>query len=232
MSGDAGRHELLSKLILASTGSFLWTISDPIARRWPLAKSFPNRNVEIVRGDANEAIRQEISSKRWTGKRAVMFLDPYGMHVDWSTLELIQSTEAIDVWYLVSLAGLFRQAAHDPKNLTTKKRAAITRMLGTDAWEVAWYRRDVVTDLLGEVDELAQRVADVAAMEAFVEARLKDLFPKVLPPRRLRNDRGVPTFSLFLAISNPEHKAIGLATRIGNSLLKELPGASRRKSVR
>jgi three-Cys-motif partner protein len=193
-----------------------------------LAAGFPGRRIEIVRGDANQAIREEIASERWAGKRAVMFLDPYGMHVDWSTLELIRRTEAIDVWYLVSLAGLFRQAAHDPKNLTSKKRAAITRMLGTDEWEGAWYRREIITDLLGEVDETAQRIADVRAMEAFVNMRLTSLFPKVLPPRLLRNARGVPTFSLFLAISNPEPKAIGLATRIGNHILKALPEASRR----
>lgn len=185
-----------------------------------LANQFPNRKIEIVRQDANEAIRQELATKRWVGKRAVMFLDPYGMHVDWSTLELIRATEAIDVWYLVSLAGLFRQAAHDPQNLTDKKRAAITRMLGTAEWEEVWYQRSQTTDLLGAVDEIHQRIADVAAMEDFVGKRLASLFPKVLPPIRLRNSKRVPTFSLFLAISNPEPKAIGLATRIGNHILK------------
>jgi three-Cys-motif partner protein len=197
-----------------------------------LAQSFPGRRIEVVREDANVAIERELAAKSWASKRAVMFLDPYGMHVEWKTLERIQATEAIDVWYLVSLAGLFRQASHDPKNLTEKKRAAITRMLGTDEWEQAWYRREIVTDLLGLVDETAQRTADVAAMEAFVEARLKSLFPKVLPPRRLRNDSGVAMFSLFLAISNPEPKAIGLATKIGNHLLKALPEASHRTSGR
>ncbi|MGX9120298.1 three-Cys-motif partner protein TcmP [Mesorhizobium sp. BHbsci] len=185
-----------------------------------LAATYPGRDIEIVRGDANAAIRSELSAKRWAGKRAVMFLDPYGMAVDWATLELVRQTEAIDVWYLVSLAGLFRQASHDPANLTPKKRAAITRMLGTDEWERAWYNRKIVTDLLGSVDETHQRIADVDSMERFVESRLKSLFPKVLPPVRLRTDRNVPAFSLFLAISNPEPKAIGLATRIGNHILK------------
>jgi three-Cys-motif partner protein len=197
-----------------------------------LKRSFPGRRIEVVRGDANAAIEQELAAKRWAGKRAVMFLDPYGMHVEWKTLERIQATEAIDVWYLVSLAGLFRQAAYDPKNLTERKRAAITRMLGTDEWEQAWYRREIVADLLGAVDETAQRTADIDAMEAFVDARLKSLFPKVLPPRRLRNASGVAMFSLFLAISNPEPKAIGLATKIGNHLLKRLPEASRHRSGR
>lgn len=186
-----------------------------------LKAEFPGREIDIVRGDANAAILAELSSTRWVGKRAVMFLDPYVMDVAWSTLEAIRRTEAIDVWYLVSLAGLFRQASHNPKNLTLKKRNAITRMLGTDEWESEWYRfTPPVADLVSMVDETHLRIADVDAMERFVGKRLKSLFPAVLPPRRLRSDRGVPSFSLFLAISNPEPKAIGLATKIGNHILK------------
>ena len=199
-----------------------------------LKASYPEqRRIDIVRADANDALLQELSSRKsWASTRGVMFLDPYGMAVDWSTLELIQKTEAIDVWYLVSLSGLFRQAAHDPTNLTPKKRAAITRMLGTEDWESEWYARDLSTDIFGEIDETFQRIADVNAIEAFVLKRLRSLFPKVLPPRRLHSDRNVPQFALFLAISNPEPKAIGLATRIGNHILKALPEASHHRSAR
>ncbi|KQS79070.1 hypothetical protein ASG25_10820 [Rhizobium sp. Leaf384] len=185
-----------------------------------LKAQYPERRIDIVRGDANVAIRAEINALKWAGKRAVMFLDPYGMDVDWATLELIRETEAIDVWYLVSLAGLFRQATRDPKKIDEKKRTAITRMLGTDDWMNAWYDAPKVNDLLGEHDQAYQRIADVAAIEAFVDKRLKSLFPKVLPPKRLKNGNGVPMFSLFLAISNPAPKAIGLATRIASNILK------------
>lgn len=185
-----------------------------------LKEQYPGRNIDIVRGDANAAIEAEIQAMKWVGKRAVMFLDPYGMAVNWTTLERIRKTEAIDVWYLVSLAGLFRQATRDPEKLDDSKRVAITRMLGTDEWIEAWYNRPKKEDLLGEYDDVYQRVADVEAIESFVGKRLKSLFPAVLPPKRLKNANGAPMFSLFLAISNPAGKAIGLATKIGNSILK------------
>lgn len=185
-----------------------------------LREQYPGRVIDIVRGDANTAIAREIDARNWVGKRAVIFLDPYGMAVNWTTLELIRKTEAIDVWYLVSLAGLFRQATRDPAKMDEKKRAAITRMLGTEEWIHAWYNRPKSNDLFGEHDHVYQRTADVESIEGFVGARLKTLFPKVLAPKRLKNAAGVPMFSLFLAISNPAPKAIGLATRIGNSILK------------
>ncbi|MEF2073523.1 three-Cys-motif partner protein TcmP [Consotaella aegiceratis] len=186
-----------------------------------LAAEHPSRRIDIVRADANAAILEELRSCQWLGKRAVMFLDPYGMSLHWSTLVEIQKTEAIDVWYLVSLAGIFRQATRAHRSISADKRAALNRMLGTGQWESAWYApRHLEADLFGHIDETIVRTADVEAMERFVAARLKSVFPAIVGPKRLRNAQNVPMFSLFLAISNPNSKAIGLATRIGNHILK------------
>jgi three-Cys-motif partner protein len=183
-----------------------------------LQSDHPDRQIDVLEGDANEAIRGLLAQRRWPSTRAVMFLDPYGMSVDWETLESIRGTEATDVWYLVSLSGLFRQAARKGSAVDEPKRAALTRMLGTNDWERAWYERAQKTDLFGEVDGEHSRIADVEEMETFVWRRLGSLFPKVLKPLRLTN-RGVPQFALFFAMSNPEPKAIGLATKIAAHIL-------------
>jgi three-Cys-motif partner protein len=180
----------------------------------------PGRRIEIVRADANAAILAAIQTKDWRKTRAVMFLDPYGMHVRWETLQAIQATKAIDVWYLVSLAGLFRQATRDGRALSEQKRRAITRMLGTHEWEAEWYTSRVTRDLFDSDTEHSSRVASVEEIEAYVGKRLRSLFPRVLGPLRLRNARNAPMFSLFFGISNPDPKAIGPATRIAGHLLK------------
>lgn len=179
----------------------------------------PSRTIDIVEQDANHAVAELLKGRRWGGIRAVMFLDPYGMSVNWSTLEAICATGAIDVWYLVSLSGLFRQAARDARAVDLAKRTALTRMLGTEDWDAAWYERTNRHDLFGETSEESMRIADVEAMEAFVGKRLASLFPKVLKPLRLRNARGIPQFALFFAISNSDPKAIGLASKIASYIL-------------
>jgi len=184
-----------------------------------LSAERPDRTIRVLEGEANETIPRLLASRSRNGTRAVMFLDPYGMSVDWDTLKAIRESEAIDVWYLVSLSGIFRQAARKESALDQHKRAKLTRMLGTDRWEQAWYSSDAAPDLFGAVDETKSRVADVPAMERFVHQRLGELFPKVLKPLRLHNDRGVPSFALFFAISNPDRKAIGLAQKIANHIL-------------
>lgn len=186
-----------------------------------LRASNPSRNIEVIPGDANSAIMKLLArQKSWASTRAVMFLDPYGMSVEWHTLEAIQKTEAIDVWYLVSLTGLFRQATRDAEALDDSKRAALTRMIGTADWEKVWYRLTSRTNLFGDTDERLARTAEVDDMEAYFGKRLRSLFPKVLPPLRLNDDRGIPQFALFFAISNPKPVAIGLASRIASHILK------------
>ena len=185
-----------------------------------LKSNFQQRNIDIVPGDANGAIIDLISKHDWAGTRAVMFLDPYGMSVEWHTLEAIRKTEAIDVWYLVSLAGFFRQATRDAEKLDASKRNALTRMIGTSDWEKDWYQLTQKVNLFGETDERLARTAEVDDMEAYFGKRLRSLFPKVLPPLRLNDSRGIPQFALFFAISNPEPKAIGLASKIAGHILK------------
>ena len=185
-----------------------------------LRDEHPNRDIEIKNGTADNEIRALLTNRSWTSTRAVIFLDSYGMQVSWETLEQIQKTHAVDVWYLVSLSGLFRQAALNAKSLDKSKREAITRMVGTDRWEAEWYQKTSNKDLFGDIDENNLRTVDAKAIEDFFGRRLAELFPKVLKPLPLKNSRGVQIFSLFFAISNPDPKAIGLATKIANHMLK------------
>ena len=188
-----------------------------------LAAGYPGRDVEVIRGNADQMVLAAISRPSWAGARAVMFIDPYGMQLSWATLEAIRRTEAIDVWYLVTLQGLYRQAA-DRRKITRKKRAALNRMLGTDAWETAWYTPQSpggLFELMGEKPGMTDhRVAGVDEIEQFVADRLKALFPKVSGPLRLNTKNGKPGFALFFACSNPNPAAYGLATKIADHILK------------
>jgi len=188
-----------------------------------LAAGYPGRDVKVLRGDANELILEAID-RSWAGARAVMFIDPYGMQLRWATLEAIRRTEAVDVWYLVTLQGLYRQATTNRRDITPKKRAALNRMLGTETWEANWYTPKSAGALFDFLDDRPvmgdRRVADVDEMESFVGDRLRGLFPKVSGPLRLKTKNGAPGFALFFASSNPSPKAYGLAARIADHILK------------
>jgi three-Cys-motif partner protein len=183
-----------------------------------LRAQHPERDIKVIAGDANQEIPKLLQFVNWRRVRAVMFLDPYGMNVDWNTLETIAKTRAIDVWFLFSLSGLYRQAARDANAIDADKRAAITRVLGTDAWEKELYapcQQSLFSD-----DPSIRRTADVARLEDYVQSRLRTIFPAVLKPMPLPVRTRPQKFSLFFAISNGDGAAIGLATRIANHILQ------------
>lgn len=74
-----------------------------------LAAEYPGRDVRVLRGDANDKIQEVVSATPWRNdprawaQRALVFLDPYGMTVRWSTLQALAATQRADVWYLVNL---------------------------------------------------------------------------------------------------------------------------------
>ncbi len=189
-----------------------------------LADEYPGCKTTVLRGDVNEKVLEAINRPSWAGARAVMFIDPYGMQLRWDVLEAIQRTEAIDIWYLVSLQGLYRQATTLRGDITPKKRAALNRMTGSENWEAEWYTpksAGSLFDFMGETPQMGEkRTASVDDIEGYFGGRLRSVFPMVAGPLRLKTKNGAPGFALFFACSNPNPAAFGLAARIANHILK------------
>lgn len=187
-----------------------------------LRAAHPDRDIHVLNGDANLIIQQNINRVNWSSRRAILFLDPYGMEVAWATLKAIADTKAIDVWFLFPLSGLYRQAARNINAVDETKRKALTTMLGTSEWENELYSAPPpITDLLGalEAPEERQRNADVAGLEQYVKRRLETIFPLVAEPFPLPPQKKPQRFSLFFAASNPSEKAIALANRFARHIL-------------
>jgi three-Cys-motif partner protein len=188
-----------------------------------LLQAYKQHHADLINGNANSALKTLCNQFDWKNERAVLFLDPYGMEVEWATLEVIARTGAIDVWYLFPYAGLYRQAPKDARSLDDGKFAAITRLLGTDAWRPVFYSRKNQRDLFD--DDGDERIADHDEMLAFVSKRLKELFPAVSDPKvlhRLGDQSGPPLFALYFAASNPKPVAHKLALKIAKDILDTL----------
>jgi three-Cys-motif partner protein len=179
----------------------------------------PERRIDVFDGDANEIIQKEMMQRDWRSVRAVMFLDPYGMEVEWKTLEAIANTRAVDVWYLFPLSGLYRQATKKHAKIDPDKRAALNRMLGSGEWEDHLYSKSPQSGLFDSDGDL-ERTANVRELEEYVRGRLKQIFAQVLPPLQLPIRSRPQRFSLFFAISNPAPLAVRLASKIASHILK------------
>jgi len=194
-----------------------------------LATGYGNR-VRVHHDDANLAIIKILRMLNWDQCRGVLFLDPYGMTVPWTTLQKIAATEALDVWYLFPLSAVYRQAAKDFEKVDQSKSNALDEVLGTRTWREHFYKADGQAGLLGE-GESKIRVATPEDIAGFVRGRLADVFKGwVSDPLYLRSSNGAPLFALFCCISNPAPKAVGLAKKIASHILGKFGTVSKRGS--
>jgi three-Cys-motif partner protein len=185
-----------------------------------LKSEFPElaANVRVEQGEANEEIRK-ICDKDWRAHRAVLFLDPYGMQVEWQTIEAIAKTEAIDLWLLfplgIGVARLLTRSGDIPAGW----RRRLDKLLGTRDWYDEFYRVEHTPTLFGTDEERVVKATNDTIGRYFND-RLKSVFPGVADPGVLRNSSNCPLYLLCFAAGN--EKGAPIALKIANHLLKEM----------
>ncbi len=172
--------------------------------------------IQIEKGDANKILTSWCQQTDWKKHRAVVFLDPYGMQVDWATIEAIAATEAIDLWLLFPI-GVAVNRLLTKKSLPPKPWAdALTRIFGDDSWRQEFYTKKSERTLFGE-KETERKEADFDRIGRYFLKRLQSVFAEVAPnPLVLKNSRGGPIYLLSFAAGNPRgaRTAVKIATDI------------------
>ena len=191
-----------------------------------LRNEFPNlsQNIQIEKTDANVYLKIWCHKTDWRRNRAVVFLDPYGMQVDWSLIEAIAKTKSIDLWWLfplgVSTIRLLTKNEMPPDEWSD----ALTRTFGTDSWKNVFYHQETVTTLWGEESQLCREV-NFESLGKYIINRLKTVFPAVVDqPLQLCNSKNNPLYLFCFASGNP--KGSKTAVKIAQAILS--PKKSRR----
>lgn len=177
-------------------------------------------HIKVTNDDANKVIQELAKKPIWSSNkyRGVLFLDPYGNHVEWDTLEAIASTKSFDLWFLFPISGVYRQASHDKEKMEDYKKDNLNMMFGTNSWEDAFYKTKEQSDLFGNREETERM--NVKEIETWVKKRLGECFFHVSDPLPLPQS-GAQLFSLFFCVTNPSGKALGLALKAANHILKQ-----------
>jgi three-Cys-motif partner protein len=175
--------------------------------------------IRVMRGEANEEIRR-LCDKDWSSHRAVLFLDPYGMQVEWATIEAIAHTRAIDLWVLFPLGIGVNRLLTKSGDIPPSWRRRLDLLLGTGDWYDEFYEVDTSPRLFDDDQERVVK-ASRQAIGRYFNDRLKTLFPGVAEePGVLRNSVNNPLYLLCFAAAN--EKGAPIALKIATHLLREL----------
>ena len=178
------------------------------------------KNINYHFGDCNE-ILSVIHKTPWEQNfwRGVIFLDPYAMNLDYESLHAISMTGVFDVWYLFPISAMIRCLRKDG-NIDPKTEAAISRLLGTDAWRDDLYIIDPQLSLFGDEKEIRVTLQNVVQ---YVIKRIKNTFQSVLEqPIVLHNKTGSVLFLLCFACSSKSKKAQRISVDIAKSLARKV----------
>lgn len=125
-----------------------------------LKVEFPSQadKISIIEEDSNNYLANWCKRTDWQHLRAVVFLDPYGMQVEWSTIEAIAATKSIDMWYLFSNISRLLPSGGPPPQQWAE---VLTRVLGTSTWQDVFYPTQQSSTLFGNEEQQSKDASNL-----------------------------------------------------------------------
>jgi three-Cys-motif partner protein len=184
-----------------------------------LEREFPARHISVYEDDANNVLCKLARRIDWRATRAAVFIDPYGLQVNWRTLEALAKTEAVDIALLFPTGPLTRMLTRDGK-IPPEWERRIDDHLGPCDWRRFFYTGSIAGNLFSDECLGIEKTIDSRGLRTFVAERLRTIFPYVCEDQlQLENSKGAILYHLFIICANPSEAAIRLSKRLAPSAL-------------
>jgi three-Cys-motif partner protein len=196
---------------------FIDKADNHIAALRALKEDYPGHNIEVLSGDANIVLREIARDMNTSTTRAAIFIDPYGMQVDWETLRALSATKAVDIALLFPTGPLNRML---PKHaiVPAEWAARIDSHLGPCEWRTASYAVTPDPDLFSAHSTAIKKMVSPDGLRRFVYERLSSIFAYVCDQQlEMKNSKGAVLYHLFIICANDSEAAKRLAKRLASS---------------
>ena len=166
-----------------------------------LKYEFPDCNIRIYSGDCNEVLRSQIvpTLPYSSYKRAIAFLDPFGLALEWETLKAIASARTIEVFINIPIMDINRNIRRQDKDqISEESRKRMTLFWGP-GWDADFFSEQ--PDLFGG-SEIVLQPRSAREVGNLYRKRLRQLFPFCTVPVVLRNSINAPLYGLIFGGHN------------------------------
>jgi three-Cys-motif partner protein len=186
-----------------------------------LENEFPHLadRISVHDGDANETISLFCNNLKGN-ERALVFIDPFGLSVEWSSLEKIAETKKIDLWYYFPCFSVFRQIDNQGQPISSSVDR-LDKFFGTQDWKDAFVNTIASNqpDMFQSEQDKNTKIVTTDLATEFMIKRMNTIFEGGVNKNYLRLGKNkMHMFSLIFACSNPRPQAFGLAHKVANSL--------------
>lgn len=173
-----------------------------------ISKEFPNIEsaVRVVSGDFNKEIRrvtkrmQELENEGGKKIKALVFIDPYGMSVEWESIASMKGL-GIDMWMLVpSGVGANRLIPKNFDKIDPMWFRRLSQFFGIEIEELKAYFYSAQQNLFGE--EMVKESDTIKRIHKLYEKRLLTIFQFVSSAFIMENSKGSVMYHFLLASNN------------------------------
>ena len=170
-----------------------------------LQGEFGDREIDVRVGDANQLVQALAPTLRGWRTKAVAFLDPYGPHLHWRTVEALAASKNVEVVINFPLAMAINRLITRMEDISDNWRRSLDAVFGSNEWYQICCREQ--GDLFG--GSYITKVDDAAArLLGYYAGRLETLFGYVATLSVVRNTRGMPIYYILWAGPNPRGQKI------------------------
>jgi three-Cys-motif partner protein len=167
------------------------------------------RAITVQEGDANASLQAWLESGiDWKHHRAVVFLDPFGMQVPWSTIEMLAKTKAIEVIINFPLGMAIQRLLTKSGEIPQGWQISLDTFFGSPDWRQLAYKKGA--DLFGP--KVSKASDSGTKLLEWYRGRLRTIFGYVSTARLIKNTRGNPLY--FLIWAGPNKKGLDGAEHI------------------
>jgi three-Cys-motif partner protein len=187
--------------------------------RKTIDENFPSKKAisHVVNEDCNIKIKSLAEFLRINYQyRALMFIDPYGMSVDWSSIEALNKL-GIDLWILVPTGiGVSRLLKNDG-NIDERWIVKLEKFLGISQKEIidTFYKKHIQPHLFDSGVTLFKEQDAVARIHCLYSQKLRTVFKKVSDAFVLKNSNNSIMYHFMMATNNDA------AFKIANDVVKK-----------
>lgn len=181
-----------------------------------IKSKFSDRKYNVVNEDCNKKLSSMANFlKENKNYRVLAFVDPYGMSVDWASIEVLKGL-GIDLWILV-LAGMgVNRLLRNDFNISEAWLLKLEKFLGLPRKEILdyFYKRKSIFTLFGEEAMIKKEADAIQKAGELYRKRLNEIFQFVSEPFKMKNSTGTTMYHFMMASNNKT------AQKIANDIIK------------
>ncbi len=181
-----------------------------------LEEKFQDKTIVYRSGDANLQITELAKALKTKDYAALVFLDPFGMQIDWNAIAELKDTRS-DVWILVPTGVIVNRLLDRAGKLEFSDKLQSFFGLPIDEIKKHFYEEKKIHTLFGEeeiITKVSQPIEKIARLYA---ERMKTIWKFVTDdPLVLRNRTGAPIFHFVFASNNQN------ATKIAKQIIQKI----------